>query len=61
MLTKFFKEDMKGRDQKLNLGIDGRIVMKWILKKEDRRMWAGFIWLMTGTHGVNMVSNLWLL
>jgi hypothetical protein len=27
------------------LGVDGRIILKWSLKKEDVRMWNGFNWL----------------
>jgi hypothetical protein len=23
------------------LGVDGRIILKWILRKEDRRVWSG--------------------
>ena len=25
------------------------VILKWILKKRDRRVWSGFIWLWTGT------------
>jgi hypothetical protein len=31
--------------------LDGRIILKSILKKWDMRLWAGFIWLRTGTSG----------
>jgi len=31
--------------------IDGRIILKWIIKKEDVRIWSGFYWLRIGTRG----------
>jgi hypothetical protein len=31
------------------LDVDGRIILKWILKKQARRAWAGFTWLRIGT------------
>jgi hypothetical protein len=27
------------------LGVDGRIIINWILKKWDMRQWTRFIWL----------------
>ena len=36
----------------LDLGKDGKILLKWILEKWDRKMWTGLIWLKTGTSGV---------
>jgi hypothetical protein len=34
------------------LGIDGRIILKWKeLRKQDVRMWTGFVWLRIGSTG----------
>jgi hypothetical protein len=31
------------------LGVEGRIALKWFLKKSLRIMWTGFTWLRIGT------------
>jgi hypothetical protein len=49
--TTFWPENMKGRNHKEDLDIDGMTVLKWILKKDDVRVWTGFIWLRVGTSG----------
>jgi hypothetical protein len=35
----------------IDLGIDGRIILEWILGKEGERVWTGCIWLRIGTDG----------
>jgi hypothetical protein len=32
-------------------GVDGRIILKWTIKKSDWRGWTEFIWLRIGTGG----------
>jgi hypothetical protein len=34
-----------------NLGIDGRIILEWILKRMVEKLWTGFTWLRIGTSG----------
>jgi hypothetical protein len=31
------------------LGIEERIILKWMLKKQDGKAWAGLLWLSIGT------------
>jgi len=38
-----------------NLGVDGRIKLKWIIMKWDWEAWTGLIWLRTGP-----VMNFWV-
>jgi hypothetical protein len=33
------------------LHLDGRVILKQILKKWDMRIWIGFVWLRMGTSG----------
>jgi hypothetical protein len=33
------------------LGIRGRVIFEWDLKKQGGTVWTGFIWLRTGTKG----------
>jgi hypothetical protein len=41
--TGFWWGDLRERDHLEVLGIDGRIMLKWILKKWDGEAWAALI------------------
>jgi hypothetical protein len=43
--------NLKKRGHWEEIGVDGRIILKWILKKQNGRMWIGFFWLRMGTSG----------
>jgi hypothetical protein len=44
-------KNLKRRDNLRDLGVDERKILKWILRKQDEKMWTGLIWLMIGTNG----------
>jgi hypothetical protein len=41
---------LKGRDHSEDLGVDGRIILEWILEKQGEQL-SGCSWLRTGTNG----------
>jgi hypothetical protein len=45
-------ENLKGRDHSEDMGIDGKIILEWILEKCGGKLWLGFIWLRIGTSGI---------
>jgi hypothetical protein len=45
-------ENLKGGDYSKDLGVDGRIILKFMLGNYGWRMWIGFIWLKIGTCSV---------
>jgi len=49
--TEFEWGYLKERSHLEDLGIDGRIILKWILKKENGRVWTELMWLRAGTSG----------
>jgi hypothetical protein len=48
---KIWSENMKEREHLQEVGLDGRIISEWILKKQDEMVWSGFIRLRIGTSG----------
>jgi len=39
---------MKERYKLKDVGVDGKMILKWVLKKQDRRAWIGFMCLRIG-------------
>jgi hypothetical protein len=51
MHTVFWLESQKRRDNSEDLRIDERIILEWILGKQDRKVWIERTWLRIGTNG----------
>jgi hypothetical protein len=49
MNTRFLSERLRGRDHSEDLGVDGTIILEYVLKKLLRNMWSGFICFRRGT------------
>ena len=62
MSTGFCWGNLKENDLLEDLGIDGRIILKCIVKKSVARTWTRLIWLMTVEWRavVNTVMKLWI-
>jgi hypothetical protein len=51
MHIRFWWERRKERDHKEDLDVGGRIILEWILEREDGVVWTGLMWLRIGTSG----------
>jgi hypothetical protein len=49
MNIKFWSGNLKGGDHAEDLGVDGRVILKWILRERGGRVWTEFICLGIGT------------
>jgi hypothetical protein len=48
---KIWLEKTKGKDHSEDLGVDGRIISEWVLRKWGGKAWTGFVCLRIGTNG----------
>jgi hypothetical protein len=55
MNSKFWSENLKGRDHSEDLGMDGKIILEWILGKQGDKLWTRCISFSRRTllHGVS--------
>jgi hypothetical protein len=51
MHTEFWFTNLLERDHLEEIGVDGRRMFKWILKKWSGRLWVGLICLRIGMSG----------
>ena len=49
--TGFWRENVSDTDHLEDPGVDGRVILRWILRKWDMGVWTGSSWLKIGTGG----------
>jgi hypothetical protein len=42
---------LKETDHFRDIGVDRRIILQWILRRQGLKMWTGLIWLKIGSSG----------
>ena len=61
MYTRFWWGNLRERGHLKDPGVDGRIILRWIFRKNDVGVWTVPSWLRIGTGGgtlVNAVMNI---
>jgi hypothetical protein len=48
---RFWSEYLKGRGCLEVIGVEGKIILEWILGKYGGKFWTEWIWLMIGNSG----------
>jgi hypothetical protein len=51
MHTKCWSENLKGRDHSKDVGLDGKPISEWILRKQGAKGWTGCAWIRMMTTG----------
>jgi hypothetical protein len=49
--TRFWLGDVRKRACFEDIGVDGKIILKWIVQKWNEELWTGLIWLRIGKGG----------
>jgi hypothetical protein len=49
--TKFWAENLKVKGYLEDPGVDGSIILEWILRKEGGNVWTRFIWVSMASSG----------
>jgi hypothetical protein len=49
MFAKFWSEDLKGTGHLEGMSMDGRVILKYMLRKYDEGVWAGLAWFQIRT------------
>jgi hypothetical protein len=57
MHTGFCWESQNERDHDEGLDVGGRIILNWIIEKENGVVWPGFSWVRIGARGGAFVST----